>query len=261
MKRAEVFQLVNRMALAEIKLRYQGTYLGLLWVIAHPLALFLVHGMVFSGPLGMKIENYWTYLLGGLLPWVFLSNCLSMSAYSIVGNRELILSLCTRPLLHPYAKVLDNIFSFSVVFFPMVFVFLAMGRVSAWSVLNMIPALALLGLGAAVLACLGAVIQVFARDWAFVQDFALRLGYLATPILYSESGFPPEMRWVYLLNPLYILIRPVRSALLSDVAPWEYFSSASAIFEIGQSAIFCGLVLVRTRIYYDRMNRSITFHL
>src|SRR5215203_4287124 len=77
-------------ALADLRHRYAGTGLGVVWNVLHPLALIAVFSLVFSvimRPRGVEAPyGYVLYLCSGLLPWLAFSECITRGANAFSEN-------------------------------------------------------------------------------------------------------------------------------------------------------------------------------
>ena len=71
-------QLIS-LTLANMKARYRKTFAGFLWVILNPIILYSVQSVVFRKILKIELPDYSLFLLGGLLPWIFITSTLEMS--------------------------------------------------------------------------------------------------------------------------------------------------------------------------------------
>jgi len=77
----------------DLRAKYKGSALGLLWTLALPVTLMLVYLVVFSvmwkSPT-TDVDHYWLFLLCGLPPWVFFATSVQSSARSLLENASLI---------------------------------------------------------------------------------------------------------------------------------------------------------------------------
>src|SRR6185295_8279298 len=77
----------------ELRLRYRGTALGLLWSLANPIAFALVLWIAFKRVFQIQIENYSLFILAGLFPWQAFSNSMNAAANLFISNSPLIKKL------------------------------------------------------------------------------------------------------------------------------------------------------------------------
>src|SRR5687768_16417075 len=81
-----------RGALAELRHRYAGTGLGVVWNVLHPLALIAIYSIVFTTVMGGSVPNqdnrfaHVFYLCSGLLPWLAFADCVTRGANAFAEN-------------------------------------------------------------------------------------------------------------------------------------------------------------------------------
>src|SRR2546423_94851 len=75
----------------ELRQKYKGSTLGVLWYLINPLVLMGAYALVFNVLLRVATEpDYALFLLAGLVVWVFFSQSLLAAAPSLVVNAPLI---------------------------------------------------------------------------------------------------------------------------------------------------------------------------
>src|SRR5690349_8514035 len=82
--------LLHELIARDIKLRYRGSVLGVLWTMVNPLAELLVLLFVFGVVLRVDIRNFSSYLFTGLIVYGWFQNSLNFATGAVVGNRELV---------------------------------------------------------------------------------------------------------------------------------------------------------------------------
>ena len=97
---------------ANLKCRYRKTFAGFLWVVLHPLTTFGVQALVFGHFLKIDVQNYFLFLVSGLVPWIFISQTLEMSASIFVNSGQMIKSYPPSPLIYLATQVADNLINF-----------------------------------------------------------------------------------------------------------------------------------------------------
>ena len=60
---------------------------------------------------------------------------------------------------------------------------------------------------------------VFFRDLGQIIGFVLTIWFFTTPICYPEESLPQSMRWLFQLNPMYVLVDGYRSVFLEASPP------------------------------------------
>src|SRR5918994_3490041 len=84
--------LFEQMVRRELRQKYKGSALGVLWYFVNPLVLMGAYALVFSVLLKVAggIPDYPLFLLVGLIVWVFFSQALLAAAPSLVQNAPLV---------------------------------------------------------------------------------------------------------------------------------------------------------------------------
>ncbi|RLC48331.1 MAG: hypothetical protein DRH70_01275 [Candidatus Coatesbacteria bacterium] len=103
--RALVGALVSR----ELKARYRSSLLGMLWSFINPLLLMAVYATVFMVFLRFGMPKYASFLLAGLLPWIWFSSSINDAAVSIVSGGNLIKKVMFPAEILPLVSVLTNL--------------------------------------------------------------------------------------------------------------------------------------------------------
>lgn len=80
-----IYSLVKR----ELRGRYQKSVLGMLWTFLNPFFQILIYTLVFTYIFPSSIENYYIYLMTGIIPWNFFTEALGQGAGSIVANADM----------------------------------------------------------------------------------------------------------------------------------------------------------------------------
>src|SRR5919198_751882 len=68
--------LIQTLVMRDLKARYRGSALGLLWTLMNPLLHMAIYVLIFSVYMRNDMERYAAFLLCGLLPWIWLSSSL-----------------------------------------------------------------------------------------------------------------------------------------------------------------------------------------
>ena len=80
-----IYSLVKR----ELRGRYQKSVLGMLWTLLNPFFQIVIYTFVFTIIFPSSIENYYIYLMTGIIPWNFFSEALGQGAGSVVANADM----------------------------------------------------------------------------------------------------------------------------------------------------------------------------
>ena len=204
--------LLKLLVRKEIKVRYRGSVLGLLWSYVKPLVQFLIYFVALGVFLDLQrgTPNYAIYLFSGIVLVNFFTECLSNATRSIVDNRDLIRKIYLPRELFPVATVWVS----AAHFLPQLLVLVGACLVVGWtpSILQ-VAAAVLIFLMVAVLATgLGLIfgaINVYFRDSENIVDMIVMVVTWASPVLYVWTMVEDVMGswfWVYQLNPMTVAV-------------------------------------------------------
>ena len=74
----------------EIRGKYKGSWLGVLWTFLNPLLMLAVYSFVFPYILRVNVENYTIFMIVALIPWNFFTTAIQMGTGSVVANGNIL---------------------------------------------------------------------------------------------------------------------------------------------------------------------------
>ena len=74
----------------DIRGKYKGSFLGVLWSFINPLLSVAIYALIFPFILKMNQDNYVTFLIIGILPWNIFTTVISQGTYCILANAGII---------------------------------------------------------------------------------------------------------------------------------------------------------------------------
>ncbi|MDD4973886.1 MAG: ABC transporter permease [Bacteriovorax sp.] len=222
-------RIIYVLTLANLKSRYRNTFYGFLWVVINPILIFAVQAYAFKIIFKIQYLNYTTFLLSGLLPWLFIVQSVEMCTSLFVTNAHFIRNLPVSPLVLLYTQVLDNFVNFLCSFFILIIIFF-FKYPEKFNVLFLLP-LPIISLALAIgsMCLVFASVNVVLRDLKFVISFFFSLLFYLTPIFYPPHFIPAEYRFMVDINPIYYIIRPFQ-LLTMQGAGREFFYSVAVSY-------------------------------
>lgn len=204
----------------EIRGKYKGSFLGILWSFVNPLLMVLVYSLVFSFVIRMEDErSYVLFLIVAIIPWNFFTSCLTNGTNCIWINGGIIKKVFFPREVLPVSVVTAGLINFCISLI-IVFLFLLFGGIGFSIHLLWLPLLAILQyLFTLGLMFLFSSINVYVRDVEYIVNFVVTLLFYGTPILYKTTMFPESVRWILYLNPMTHFIESYRNILYYQVAP------------------------------------------
>jgi lipopolysaccharide transport system permease protein len=208
---SQFWHQVRELTLASLKSRYRKTWAGFLWVILNPILMLGAQSLVFKKFMKIMIPNYFLFLLGGLLPWIFFTTTVQMGTPIFVVQSQLLRSFKINHWVVLCAQVLDGFINFLASFILIGLpVYLTLGESSfLWLLLLPIALIPLL-VGTISVTVILSVLNVFYRDINFVMGFIFSLLFFLTPIFYPREFVPANFQWMININPIIYFIEPFR---------------------------------------------------
>ncbi|MDQ6745184.1 MAG: ABC transporter permease [Actinomycetota bacterium] len=215
-------QLVRR----ELRRKYKGSSLGVVWYLVNPLVLLGAYTLMFGFVFRVQnIPDFPLFLMIGLMVWTFFQQSLLAAAESLIDQGPLIRKAAFPREAIPGASVAVQLVTFTALLVLMTPLTVALrGTLS--------PALLLLPLLVAVLFCfvLGcalmvSVLHAYFRDVAPTLTAALLPWFFVTPIFYRPGGhgflgshpvISTMLGWV---NPVAPFIETLRAVVYDGTAP------------------------------------------
>ncbi len=242
--------LYEQMVRRELRQKYKGSLLGVLYYLVNPLVLMAAYALMFSYVLRYdRIDDYPLFLLIGIAVWLFFSQSLLSAATSLIEQAALVRKVRFPREIIPAAAVSVQWVIFAVLLVLVTPVTLAI-RGSAGPELVLLPVL-LVAVGVFVLglALIVSVLHAYFRDVAPILSAVLLPWFFVTPIFFRPTDFPgldtrpwlgDVLRWG---NPVAPFIEGVRDVVYEgrwpSVAVLVYIAVASVL------AVVVGRVLFR----------------
>lgn len=245
--------LLKEMVVRDLKSRYAGSGLGVLWAFALPVVWMLLYTAVFAVILRAPVEpgyaSFPEFLMAGLLPWMAISEGISRSASALTDNaamvKKTVFPIETLVLSVILAAVVNQGIGFAVYG---VYVAL-LGHFSfPWALLAL-PALLLQVLLTFGIGCLAATVTTFVRDAAQAIGIALTIVFWATPIVYPASLVPERFRPILAANPVTHLVEWYRRAFTLHVLP-DLGSAIYLTVAAGGVAVLGAALFFRARPHF-----------
>lgn len=208
--------LIKVLVWRDLRVRYKQTIFGVGWVVLQPVMTALMYSLLFGLIARMPSEGvpYPIFLLTALLPWLFISRLVSDGATSVVANGGLVGKIYFPRLVLPLtvagSLLVDLLVGFGVALVAMaIFGYFPGVRILALPLIIMFAAAS--GLSVALIL---APLDVNYRDVRMLLPFAIQMVMFVSPILYSATVVPEQLRWFFDLNPIAVIANSVRWSLL-----------------------------------------------
>ncbi len=212
-------QLLKSNVSKEIRGKYKGSFLGVLWSFVNPLLMTLVYAIVFPFILRSTQPHYVTFVVIGVLPWTWFTNVISQGTNTIVVNGGIIKKVYFPREVLPISIVTSGLINFLISCI-IIAIFLICSGIGFSFYILLLPLIVLiqyiLMLG---LIFITSAIDVYVRDAEYIIAFLVSMLFYATPILYSSDLFPAKFSWILNLNPLTTIINSYRDIFYYQTMP------------------------------------------
>ncbi|SFO10059.1 ABC-2 type transport system permease protein [Geodermatophilus obscurus] len=242
-------ELVGYFALKDLRLRYRQAALGVVWVLAQPIASVTVFTLVFSRLAGVSSQGipYPLFALVGMVTWTYFSSTVVSASTVLASNVNLVTKVYFPRIAAPASSLLPPGVDLGVSLL-LVGVLATYYGIFAGVRLLLVPAwLLMLVLTAAGVALWVSALNVRYRDVQHAVTPLLQLWLFASPVAYGTGSLTGWQQAVYALNPMVGPIEFGRFALTGT--PWPGWSLAV-------SAASAAVVLVTGIRYFGRAQRS-----
>lgn len=207
----------------EIKTRYAGSALGLMWLVIYPLLFLGTYAVVYLYIFKIRFPDlssneYVALIFCGLIPFLGFSEGLSAGVPSVVSSSNLIKNTLFPIELVPVKAVLVGQ---ATQFVGMILLLLALTFIGKLSIFS---PLFLLVWACQILFTTGLVwilssLNVYLRDIQNMIAIITLILMMLSPIAYTEAMVPEAMRPFLAINPLYYIIISYQSVLMLGQFP------------------------------------------
>ncbi len=228
-------RLVVDLARREIRTRFAGSHLGILWVFFVPLLSSLVFVLIFSILMRGTMSGTYAgitfselYFLG-FAPWLFISDVVARATSIVRENRSLIRNLQFDHRLLPIAMCSSTAVAHIVVISLAILLVVANGHRLNVHMVALPLYFALMATFSIGVAYFIAALSVYLTDLAQAVPIVLNLVFFTAPILYPPQlvidGGNSWARFLLLeLNPITRFVEGYRLAILDVGVPFDWLN-------------------------------------
>ncbi|MES0857698.1 ABC transporter permease [Geobacillus sp. G4] len=225
--RSLIMQFIKR----EVRSRYQGSYLGIVWSFITPLMMLMIYTFVFSvvfkarwgTSAGDNKVEFALLLFSGLIVFNIFSEVVSRAPMLITGNVNYVKKVVFPLEILPIVILGSSLFHLGINIVILIIAILIFTGKIYWTVI-LLPLVLLpiclftLGLGW-FLASLG----VYIRDIGQVMSVVISALMFLSPIFYPISAIPKELQFLYYLNPISYVVEDMRRVMVWGQLPhWNW---------------------------------------
>jgi ABC-type polysaccharide/polyol phosphate export permease len=241
--------LVLRLAQAQLRDRYSGSALGVVWALLQPAMVMAVFWFVFS--YGLRVASpegeapFVALLLVGLAAWFWFNDAVSMGTHAVTGSAYLVKKVAFPLELLPLAPVMASLLVHLGLLLILAIGLAVSGHLAGWRLLHLPLYLLANATLAGGLAYWLSALHVFHRDVAQTAMLVLHIWFWMTPIVWSFAAFPPEVSSVLSWNPMAYVVEGYRHALLAAVTAPPRLAQGVSFWCVALAVLASGIALFR----------------
>lgn len=243
----EYRELIGFLAWRDILAQYKQTVFGVGWALARPISQALIYTLVFGKVAKLSSSGlpYTLFAFCGIVAWGFFSMSLTSSTGSVVANTSLITKVYFPRLVVPISALGRGGVDFLIGLIILAVLMPVYGVLPGWTIL-FFPLFLILGLAITLgIGLIFSAIAVKYRDLGQVLPFMVQLWFWVTPVAYGIENIPPNLTWIFYLNPMTWIIQGFRWSLLGvGGMEWQ---------KIFIAALFSIAVLLAGLFYFRKM--------
>jgi ABC-2 type transport system permease protein len=248
--------LLKLLVRKELKVRYSGSSVGLLWSYVKPAMRFAMYYWIVGLLISHNMENRGLHIFSGMVAVHFISNAFGAGCRAVVKNASLVKKINMPRETFPVASILVSAYHMIPMYVIMITACLFIGyNPDMTALIAALMSLVIVLIWGLAIAMLLSAWNVFFRDTQNVVDVLQTLITWTTPMIYpfgivmdKLEQAQPILYQIYLSNPLTIAV------LLNNRAFWTPTSSHPReaalqelpphLFERGAIAVVAGLLFL-----------------
>lgn len=243
-RRNVIYELTRR----DFKTVYLGSYLGIIWAFALPVANILIFWFIFEvGFKAKPISNvpYILWLVSGIVPWFFFSDCVNSGANSIVQNafivKKVVFSIGMLPIIKILSALIIHFFFILLIFL----MFMFYGYIPDLYCLQVFYYLFSMIVLLTGLSWITSSIIIFFSDLRPLITIFLQIGFYLTPIFWSLEIFPSQFHILMKFNPIFYIVEGYRDSFITKVWFWEHWGMTLYFWIVTSIVLACGALIFR----------------
>lgn len=229
--------LLKQLVKKDIKQRYQGSILGMLWSFIVPILMLVIYTFVFSEVFQAKWDidtsdkyQFALVLFCGLSAFNMVSEVMNRATTLIVSNtnyvKKVIFPLEILPVVIMFSALFNCVISFSILIVAKIIIYKNISSTLYLIFFAMIPLIVLsVGLGLFISA-----VSVYLKDVGNVISVLVTVLMYMSPVFFSLSSVPENFRGICEVNPMTYIIENFRNVVLyGESLNWKYWGISCVV--------------------------------
>ena len=227
--------VLYELTLKDLKVKYRGSMLGLVWSVLNPLLNMVVMTVVFSTLFRNDIEYFPVYYLSGYLIFTLNQEGSTEAMFSMHYAAPLLRKVYIPKYVFPVSKIITAIINLAFSLIAM-FLIMLITRAPFHFTIFLLPVLVVyLSIFTTGLGLLLSALAARFRDVTYLYSVAMMAWSFLTPIFYPLEMLPQVVQFLQNFNPMFHYVNFSRNIILYGTPP----SLTLHLFCIG-----CGLIML-----------------
>ena len=213
--------IFQTLVIRDFKSRYFSSFIGLPWAFIQPAVYILVIWFAFTYGLRAGATDsgfpYGAWLIGGIIPWLFISqtmivSCMAINDYSYLIKKTSF-PVVMIPIIKIFSGLLIHLFIIVCVMLLLIFAYDIYPTIYWLQIFYYLFTIIVLltGIGLFV-----ASVNVFVKDMAHIINIVVTMLFWATPIIWPFTMLTGNLKYLALLNPFFYITEGYRYTFLEQ---------------------------------------------
>ena len=223
-------ELLVRMTMRDLLLRYKQTAMGFGWAVFMPLVNTAIFSVIFTRVASLSIDGpYPVYAFCGLVAWNFFASSLRFSTVSLTSNPSLVTKLYFPREIFPFSAVLVSLVDFAVGLLALGALMLFYNVGLTWAIVALPIVVLALTIFTAAVALLLAMANLFYRDVKYLFEIAITVWMFASSVVYPIDRVGGRLGTLLALNPMTHFLDAFRAVVIDGQLPGPAFVLTSVL--------------------------------
>lgn len=242
-------EMIISMVRRDLRGKYKASVLGFLWTFINPLCQILVYTFVFQFIMRTGIEQFYVYLISGMIPWIFFSTAVGAGTTCVKNQSEMVKKIYFPREVLPISFVTSAFINMLFCFIMIFLVIIVSGRgFSALALLYLPLVMMIEYIMALGFTMIVSGMTVYFRDMEHIVTVIMMAWIYLTPIMYTVDMVPDALKGVFYCNPMTPVVQAYQQIL--------YYEKIPAMNTLLLAAGFAVVVLVAGTISFRKMEKN-----
>lgn len=240
--------LLIGLSVNDLKTKYAGSYLGVLWAFVQPILTTFIYWFIFQ--IGFRLAPvddfpFILWLITGLVPWFLFSDAVMSATASMQEYSYLVKKVMFHVDILPAVKVISSLIIHIVFVLFVLLCYLGNGIALNLYLIQVVYysfCLVVLAIG---IVYITATLNVFIKDTMQVVSVIMQLLFWMTPIVWDLNIMPPFIQNLLQLNPLCYIVMGYRDSFINHIWFWDKLELTIIFWVITSGVLFIGICLFK----------------